>query len=144
MLTFVITHADIRGNLGKRHVRENFDETAHRKHFLTRQDCRNACRKLKDFKNHRHSSDAISVQRIVNELSTEDPCPVLVYKPSGSCIEKYSNLREENFLLLLMTKFQADLFGKFSDLTCIDATHKTNEYGYKLITLMVRDEYNSG
>lgn len=139
-----MSHIDIRAEIGERHKRDKFDEVATRKHFITRQDCRNVCRKLRDFTNHRHSSDAISVDRIVNELQLEDPCPVIAYKPRGSIDDKYPLLRDENFILIIMTGFQATLFQKFSSLVCVDSTHKTNEYGYKLITLLVVDEYRKG
>ena len=113
-------------------------------HFITRQDCRNACRKIHDFSNHRHINDAVSVDRIVQELQSEDPSPVIAYKPQGVLKEEYSLLRESNFLLVLMTPFQADLFRNFGSIGCVDSTHKTNEYGYKLITLVVADEYHNG
>ena len=29
-------------------------------------------------------------------------------------------------------------------MACVDSTHKTNEYGYKLITLLVIDEFRKG
>ena len=48
---------------------------------------------------------------------------------------------EENFLLILMTEFQATLFEKFSTFACVDSTHKTNEYGYKLISMVVADDF---
>ena len=64
----------------------------------------------------------------------EDPSPVIGYKPCGREDEKHPLLKEENFLLVLMTQFQADMFVKFCTLACVDSTHKTNEYGYKLIT----------
>ena len=53
-------------------------------------------------------------------------------------------LKEENFLLAIMTEFQAALFMKFSDLLYAYSTHKTNEYGYKLITVLVVDEFHNG
>ena len=34
---------DIRADLGQRHQRSMFDQKATRRHFITRQDCRNAC-----------------------------------------------------------------------------------------------------
>ena len=43
-----------------------------------------------------------------------------------------------------MTPFQEDLFEEFGALGCVDSTHKTNEYGYKLIILVVADEYRNG
>ena len=58
-----------------------FDQMATRRHFITRQDCRNACRKIRDFTNHRHDNDAVSVDQIVKELELEDPSLVVGYKP---------------------------------------------------------------
>ena len=117
---------------------------ATRKHFITRQDCRNVCRKVKDFTNHRHGNDAISVNRIVEELALEDANPIIAYKALGVKNDSCPLLKEENFLLAIMTEFQAVLFKKFSDLLCVDSTHKTNEYGYKLITVLVVDEFHNG
>lgn len=118
--------------MGGRHKRGKFDEDVKRKHFITRQDCCNSSRKVRNFKNHRHDNDAISVNRIVSELQLENPSPILVYTPPG------------NLFLVIMTEFQANLFAQFSYLVCVDSTHKTNEYGYKLITLMVIDEFRNG
>ena len=135
---------DIREEIGERHQRNEFDKVVSRKHFITRQDCRNVCIKIRDFTNHRHTNDAVSVDRIVQELQLENPSPVIAYKPQGVLKEEYSLLRESNFLLVLMTPFQADLFRDFGSLGCVDSTHKTTEYGYKLITLVVADEYRNG
>ena len=44
---------------------------------------RNICRKVREFSNHRHLEDAISVDRIVAELRQESPSPILLYKPQG-------------------------------------------------------------
>ena len=44
-----------------------------------------------------------------------------------------------------MTGFQASLFNTFSHrIVCLDSTHKTNHYRFKLLTLVVRDEYHNG
>ena len=59
---------EIRGNLGSRVNRDGFKTNATRKHFITRQDCWNIGRKLKEFKMHRHTDDAVSVDRLVHEL----------------------------------------------------------------------------
>ena len=137
-------NTDVREGLGGRQHRHAFGQVATRRHFVTRQDCRNICRKTRDFTNHRHDNDALSVDRIVKELQLEDPSPVIAYKPQGITNEQYPLLREDKFLLVLMTGFQARLFERFATLGCVDATHKTNEYGYKLITLMVADEFRNG
>lgn len=143
-ITIIIQLIDIRAELGGRLQRKAFSKSALRRHFVTRQDCRNACRKIRDFTNHRHKNDALSVDRIVSELKMEKPSPVIAYKPCAKKDENYPLLREENFLVVLMTDFQADMFSHFSTMACVDSTHKTNEYGYKLITLLVIDDFRKG
>lgn len=86
----------------------------------------------------------MSVDRIVQELQLEDPSPIVAYKPQGVLKADYPLLQESNFLLVLMTLFQADVFQNFSMLSCIDSTHKTTQYGFKLITLVVADEFRNG
>ena len=139
-----IHNLDIREDIGARHRRQEFEDVVTRKHFITRQDCRNASRKTCDFTNHRHTNDAMSVDRIVQELQLEDPSPIVAYKPQGVLNADYPLLQESNFLLVLMTPFQADVFQNFSMLGCIDSTHKTTQYGFKLITLVVADEFRNG
>ena len=50
--TYIATiyNTDIREDIGARHQRHEFDEVVTRKHFITRQDCRNAYRKTRDYK----------------------------------------------------------------------------------------------
>ena len=98
---------------------------------------------MRDFTNHRHGNDAISVDRIVRELQLEDPSPVVAYKPRGIKSERHPLLQEDNFLLILMTEFQVNLFQRFSTLVCVDTTHNTNEYGYKLCSMVVANEYHN-
>jgi hypothetical protein len=51
----------------------------------------------------------------------------------------------DTFLLVLMTGFQAKIFEEFcSKITCVDSTHRTNEYRFKLISIVVPDEYCNG
>jgi len=70
---------------------------------------------------------------------------VLFYKPQTSENAEHPLLQEESFLFILMTEFQAQLFEEFgSKLVCVDSTHKTNECKFKLITLLVVDEYHKG
>ena len=90
-------------------------------------------------------NDAISVNRIVEELKLETPSPVLLYKPQGINDPNFPYLLKDMFLLVLTTDFQASIFEMFSSkIVCIDATHKTNQYRFKLITLIVPDEYHNG
>ena len=106
---------------------------------------RNACRKMHNYIRHRHTEDAISVDRIVKELNEETPSPVLFYKAQGVSNPDFPLLAEDTFLLVIMTQFQATLFENFSErIICLDSTHKTNQYRFKLITLVVPDEYRNG
>ena len=93
-----IHNLDIREDIGARHRRQEFEDVVTRKHFITRQDCRNASRKTRDFTNHHHTNDAMSVDRIVQELQLEDPSPIVAYKPWGVL---NVDLQESNFLLVL-------------------------------------------
>ena len=81
----------------------------------------------------------------MNELMKEDPSPILAYKQQGFKHPSYPSLPDESFLLIIMTGFQAKLFCEYaSNILCIDATYRTNEYKFKLITLLVVDEYRKG
>ena len=128
-----------------RENRENFLTEATRASFITRQDARNIARTLDSVVKHRHNNDAVSVDRLVKELENEKDSPIIAYKPQGRVEEKYSGLREESFLLVIMTKFQASMFQKHSHkIVCVDSTHKTNPYGFKLVTVVVPDEFKNG
>ena len=57
----------------------------------------------------------------------------------------YPKLPAEAFVLVLQTTFQLELFNKFaSTIVCFDSTHKTNCHSFKLITVIVPDEYGEG
>lgn len=44
-----------------------------------------------------------------------------------------------------MTKFQEEMFEKYCrKIVCVDSTHKTNPYGFKLVTIVVPDEFRNG
>jgi len=75
----------------------------------------------------------------------ETPSPVLLYKPQGIDDPNWPLLLKDTFLLVLMTEFQASIFEMFcSRIVCVDSTHKTNQYRFKLITVVVPDEYHNG
>ena len=94
---------------------------------------------------HRHENDALSVERLVRELQQEEKSVVIAYKPQGKKDEAFPKLGEGSFLLVIMTDFQATMFEKHSArVVCIDSTHKTNPYGFKLVTVVVPDEFKNG
>ena len=49
----------------------------------------------------------LSADRLCKELQNEEDSPVIPYKPQGMEDEHYLGLREDSFLLVIMTKFQA-------------------------------------
>ena len=53
---------------------------ASRATFVTRQDCRNIVRTLDKARKSRHENDAVSVERLVQELGEK---VVIGYKPQG-------------------------------------------------------------
>ena len=92
-----------------------------------------------------HQEDATSVYLHVKKLQAEDYNSVLIYKRSGILNDSYPALGKDDFMLAIMTKEQATAFTQFSKtIVCIDSTHKTNSYRYKLITVMVPDQNRRG
>ena len=82
----------------------------------------------------RHSDDATSVQLAVTALQQEEYNPVLYYKPQHS---EDPHLAKDSFVLILQTEFQKQLYQQFSHkILCIDSTHGTNAYKFKLVKLM--------
>ena len=100
---YFICNSDIREEIGERHHRNEFDEVVSRKHFITRQDCHNACLKVHDFTNHKYSNDAVSVDRInCSGTPVRNPSAAIAYKPQRLLKEECSLLRDSNFLLVLI------------------------------------------
>ena len=82
---------------------------------------------------------------IVKELQAEPYNPILLYKPQGTTDSKLSMISKDGFIFALQTEFQRDLYRQYaSTVICIDSTHKTNAYDFKLVTLLVVDEYGEG
>ena len=82
---------------------------------------------------------------IVAELQQETFNPVFVYKSQGSVSPLFANLPQDSFLLILQSEFQLEMYKKYgSRVLCLDFTHGTNAYCFKLITLMVADDFGNG
>lgn len=134
---------DIRNNTGQRSSRACFRESVKRKHLVTKQDCYNKRKKL-GWNVSRHTDDAVSVDLLVKELHKENYDPILLYKQQGT-VDSNIPLPQDRFLLAVQTEFQRDMYRVYaSTVVCIDSTHKTNVYDFKLVTLMVIDEYGEG
>ena len=125
--------------------RDKFSEQVQRKHFVTRRDLLNLRRKVCHLTATRHQEDAISVDYLVQEFRQEEYDPILLYKPQDKIVSTLPQLSADSYLLVVQTKFQMELFSTFSDsVVCIDSTHNTNAYRFKLITLLVPDEFGEG
>ena len=112
---------------------------------LKRTDIKNIEAKVKDFSIKRHQNDATSVNLIVEELRNEPYNPVLIYKPQGRSDPQFPTLQDDTFVLAIQTKFQKELYeAHASTILCIDSTHGTNQYRFKLITCVVPDDHGKG
>jgi hypothetical protein len=128
---------DIR--VGNRAKKDEFIQSVSRKHFLNKRDIRNIHVKVQDRVVIRHQDDAQSVRLAVSELPYN---PVMAFKIQG---EVHSSLPEDAFLLAIQTEFQRDMYRKYAGcILCIDSTHGTNAYRYKLITCLAPDHFGQG
>ena len=141
-------------------ARENRDDSNNilqRKHLITKRQIKEIARKMKVNRRF-HENDAMSVELIINNLQREalNPKilfnPVLLYKPQnqndfeiGPCSQnsKYK-LDKEDFLLAIMTKQQLHMILDSPEILCVDSTHCTNHYDFKLTTIVVPDEFGKG
>lgn len=132
-------------NVGDRENRQKFGVTAKRRHLITKQDVANLRRKVCDRTFIKHSDDAASVNMTVNELKRETYNPVLFYKAQHMSDPAHPSIPHDAFVLALQTEWQKELYKKFSEsVFCIDSTHGTNSYKFKLVTCLVPDEFGRG
>lgn len=90
----------------------------------------------------RNQDDAISVDLLVQELRREPYNLILLYKRQHEADKQYPLLQEDAFLLAIQTDFQRQLYEQYAHkVVCIDATHGTNAYKFKLITIMIADDH---
>ena len=90
----------------------------------------------------RQDNNALSSSLKVDALRQESFDPVLLFKQQGTEDPTHGL---SDFFLAIMTKQQLDIYEKFpSRILCMDSTHNTNIYSFKLIKLMVPDEIRKG
>ncbi|GFT91592.1 uncharacterized protein NPIL_376591 [Nephila pilipes] len=122
------------------------DAGLERVHLLTKKDLHNIEKSFNLSSNSvKHENDGVSVDMWVREMqNSENPC-ILFYKTQGSTCTQYSFLRENDFVLIIMTEAQGEILKKFSsDCICIDGTHGVNGYGFELVTLLTIDDLRQG
>ena len=135
----------MRETVGDRLKRSEFDQCVSRKHFLSKGDIKNIRTKIDDRIVKRHDDDATSVTMMVAELEQEPFNPIVIFKPQGSKNPSHPALQIDAFVLVIQTQFQMELYQKHAPtILCIDSTHGTNQYRFKLISVVVPDEYGKG
>ena len=131
-------------------IRNSSDSTdLHREHLISRKDIANIKRQ---YNNkiiegvQRHHNDLISVSAIVEEMETLKYNPILIFKQQGEEANNLGSCLDKNdFLLVIQTEFQRDMFKKYGNRgVCIDATYKVNDYDFHLITILVFDDFQEG
>ncbi|XP_035215395.1 uncharacterized protein LOC118188975 [Stegodyphus dumicola] len=79
------------------------------------------------------------------EMESNDDSCVLFYKRQGSILEGNSNLKIEDFVLIIMNNAQKEILQKYGcDCICMDGTHGMNGYDFELVTLLVIDDVRQG
>lgn len=129
---------EIRDNISNNHLE--------RTHLLTKKDLYNieASYNLNNEAVH-HSNDATSVGAWVEKLKSDDKLSLVYYKSQGQIDTNYIELKEDDFLLLIMNDYQKSMLNKFgNDVICIDETHGMNSYHFNLTTIMVLDDLREG
>ncbi|XP_060872012.1 uncharacterized protein LOC132946166 [Metopolophium dirhodum] len=117
-------------------------------HLLEKRDLYNILRDYKINNNSikRHENNFISVQLWVEQMKQQKDGknPILYFKHRGQEDSK-SNLSKDDFFLVIMTNFQAEMLLQFGNSKiCIYGTHGLNSYSIQLYTLLVVDEYDNG
>ena len=136
----------IRSMFTSRNDRDTIEERILPYHLIDRKSILNIKQSMKNGSYQHHEDNATSVYIKVQQLRSENYDPVLLYKPQGTFNESLSHaLDNQDFILAVMTKQQSEIFNRFANvILCMNSTHKTNQHRYKLITLMVPDEFRHG
>ena len=129
-------------------IRDNVEGQLGRRELITHQDIRNIRHQYNIEGIKFDADDAKSVSLWVQYFNSYcvDDNPVLLYKSQGTEPDgDLKDLNKDNFIICVQTPFQADMFREFgSEAVCVDSTHGTNVYDFKLITVIVLDELGEG
>ena len=104
-----------------------------------------------NYKKRMHRDDSTSTFLMVKKLQQDDFNIILVYKPQGEKIlrgpKMYDDIDLKNniFAFGFQAKEQLKMFQKHAHkIVRIEATHKTNQYKFPLINLVISDEFIKG
>ncbi|GFQ95769.1 c2H2-type domain-containing protein [Trichonephila clavata] len=114
-------------------------------HLTTRQDIKNIKRSF-GLTNQRHADDATSVRLMLEEMAELGADnPILGCKFQGCLSSEYEGLNNEDFFLAIQHPLQKETLKKFGkEIVCVDSTHGTDSYNFKLITVLVVDDFGEG
>ncbi|GBN08199.1 hypothetical protein AVEN_220868-1 [Araneus ventricosus] len=108
------------------------DSRLERIHLLTKKDIYNI-EKMYNLQSsgQRHINDAVIVDAWVREMQNSDKDNCVLYYKLQSSDEGF--LKDEDFVLIIMTDAQSEIFKKFSsDVVCMDGTHGLNSYSFEV------------
>ncbi|XP_070179010.1 uncharacterized protein [Littorina saxatilis] len=109
--------------------------------LATRQDILNIRKQYNIPHIQKDAADGMSTHLWVDQLATETDNPIIYYKPQGQTKDT-DTLQENDFLLCIQTQFQREMMNRQANkMVCIDSTHKTTQYDFLLVTLLVKDDY---
>ncbi|GFT74293.1 MULE domain-containing protein [Trichonephila clavipes] len=130
-------------------IREEITVDSGRKMLIEKKDIHNIKR---DFNINgyvkRHEIDAVSVKLWAEEMKNNGENCTVYFKEQGQSGNDYS-LKDEDFVLVIMTDFQKEMIKKYGkDKICIDGTHglntHTHSYDFNLYSVLVVDEHKNG
>ena len=123
-------------------IRDNVEGQLGRRELVTHQDIRNIQHQYNIEGIKLNADDAKSVSLWVqyfNDNSTNDN-PVLLYTSQGTePDDDLKDLNKDDFVICIQTPFQLDMLREFGqEAVCVDSTHGTNVYDFKLISSCFR------
>ncbi|GFV78777.1 MULE domain-containing protein [Trichonephila clavipes] len=128
-------------------IREEITVDSGRKMLIEKKDIHNIKR---DFNINgyvkRHEIDAVSVKLWTEEMKNNGENCIVYFKEQGQSGNDYC-LKDEDFVLVIMTDFQKEMIIKYGkDKICIDGTHGLNKHSYDfyLFSVLVVDEHENG
>jgi len=129
-------------------IRDNVEGELGRRELINHQDICNIRHQYNIEGIKLNSNDAKSVFLWVQNLN--DQCgndkPIILYKPQETMPdEAQKDFNNDDFVLCIQTTFQSDMLKEFGPKAiCMDSTHGTNVYDFKLVTILVLDEFGEG
>lgn len=118
-----------------------------RLHLATTKDIHNIINsKHLDSKLIRHNYDLNNVEAWINEMKDSDEVSsVLFYKSQSQIVERFSKLREDDFILIIMNDGQSQVLKSYGDkCIIIDSTHHVHCEYLQLASISVIDEDGKG